>query len=284
MNVNRTHLFETGFCYVSNSYANHQKYTSYANGGIDLVSCTANGVYKEAKVLACADGTVMYSGNGDGYGNAVWIDHGQKYVSGYGHMKSLLVKAGQFVKKGTPIGIIGTTGNSTGIHLHFEIRLYKAEYKIPPVVSFWAPESFMTKSKFTWVDPTSYINRDLPLKKADETPILNEEDYSKSTTPNRFKVRVNGSQVGAYTKYVGACNEATRRGGVVIDGNTNKQIFPPVAKEDYTKSTIPNRFRVRLAVNGLQIGAYTSYNSAVSIARAKNAHIYDASHGMECIY
>ena len=59
----------------------------------------------------------------DSYGNFVLIDHGDRYSTAYGHMSEIAVEAGQEVKQGELIGYIGSTGWSTGPHLHFEIRL-----------------------------------------------------------------------------------------------------------------------------------------------------------------
>jgi len=73
--------------------------------------------------IAAADaGTVEKAGNtGNGYGNMVVINHGNGLKTLYAHLASLDVKAGQKVERGQKLGIMGTTGNSTGIHLHFEV-------------------------------------------------------------------------------------------------------------------------------------------------------------------
>ncbi|KES07482.1 peptidase [Streptomyces toyocaensis] len=78
-------------------------------------------------VLATHGGTVVKAGGngaGDGpaYGNAVVIKHGNKTYSQYAHLSSVNVKAGQIVKTGQKIALSGNTGNSSGPHLHFEIR------------------------------------------------------------------------------------------------------------------------------------------------------------------
>ncbi len=74
-------------------------------------------------VIAADSGTVTYSGCIDwGYGCHVIIDHGNGYQSLYGHMSQLLASPGQGVTKGQQIGVMGSTGRSTGPHLHFEIR------------------------------------------------------------------------------------------------------------------------------------------------------------------
>ena len=86
------------------------------HGGIDFA-----GHHKEA-VQAANNGTVIYAGRRGAYGNLVEIDHGYGITTRYGHMHSVKVKKGQIVKKGDIIGTQGTTGRSTGSHLHYEVR------------------------------------------------------------------------------------------------------------------------------------------------------------------
>ncbi|MFE2748030.1 peptidoglycan DD-metalloendopeptidase family protein [Streptomyces scopuliridis] len=73
-------------------------------------------------VKAVSDGTVVTAGWGGSYGNQVVIQHSDGMYSQYGHLSSLAVSAGQSVSAGEQIGLSGSTGNSTGPHLHFEIR------------------------------------------------------------------------------------------------------------------------------------------------------------------
>ncbi len=76
-------------------------------------------------IKAAAAGRVVYAGwtkNKGGYGLHVIIDHGDGYVTLYAHMRKLYVKTGQKVSKGQVIGLMGSTGRSTGTHVHFEIR------------------------------------------------------------------------------------------------------------------------------------------------------------------
>jgi septal ring factor EnvC (AmiA/AmiB activator) len=73
-------------------------------------------------ISAASDGIVIFTGWYDGYGYTVVIDHGSGYSSLYAHCSSILVRKGQTVYKGEAIARVGSTGNSTGPHLHFEIR------------------------------------------------------------------------------------------------------------------------------------------------------------------
>lgn len=90
------------------------------HGGIDLAPHHGAANF----ILAAADGSVIYSGWNGGYGNCVMIDHGGGTVTLYAHMSSLLVQKGEVVSKGQRIARAGTTGYSTGVHLHFEVREY----------------------------------------------------------------------------------------------------------------------------------------------------------------
>jgi len=74
-------------------------------------------------VIAADTGTVIFAGwNSTGYGNMIMIDHGNGYRSLYGHLSAISVSPGQVVNKAQQIGQMGSTGRSTGTHLHFEIR------------------------------------------------------------------------------------------------------------------------------------------------------------------
>ncbi len=97
----------SGFDYTPN--ANHW--------GIDIAGNEGEGVY------ATDAGVVVYSGwNNYGYGNMIMVDHGNNFQSLYGHLSAINVQCGQSVGQGDVIGAIGTTGHSSGPHLHFEIR------------------------------------------------------------------------------------------------------------------------------------------------------------------
>jgi murein DD-endopeptidase MepM/ murein hydrolase activator NlpD len=72
---------------------------------------------------AAAAGTVIYSGWLGGYGNLVVVDHGNGLSTAYAHASSLLVGVGQHVAQGETVSLVGSTGNSSGPHLHFEVRV-----------------------------------------------------------------------------------------------------------------------------------------------------------------
>lgn len=74
-------------------------------------------------IVAAAAGTVISAGWYGGYGNYVLIDHGGGMSTGYGHLSQIFVSNGQSVQKGQAIGAVGSTGYSTGPHLHFEVRI-----------------------------------------------------------------------------------------------------------------------------------------------------------------
>jgi murein DD-endopeptidase MepM/ murein hydrolase activator NlpD len=86
--------------------------------GIDLAGSYGTPIY------ATADGTVARAGwNSGGYGNMVELDHGRGIMTRYGHMSAVLVRAGDHVTRGQQIGRMGSTGRSTGNHLHYEVRI-----------------------------------------------------------------------------------------------------------------------------------------------------------------
>lgn len=74
-------------------------------------------------VTAAASGTVILAQWYGGYGNFIMIDHGGSVSSGYGHLSAMYVSVGQQVQRGQAIGAVGSTGHSTGPHLHFEVRI-----------------------------------------------------------------------------------------------------------------------------------------------------------------
>lgn len=87
------------------------------HAGVDIRGPFGTAIY------ATADGVVGRAGRASGYGNLVEIDHGRGIQTRYGHLSSFLVQPGQRVKRGQLIARMGSTGRSTGNHLHYEVRL-----------------------------------------------------------------------------------------------------------------------------------------------------------------
>ena len=83
-----------------------------------------------SNVVAVAGGVVTWTGTQSGYGEMVEISHGDGFVTRYAHNKQNLVEPGDVVRKGEPIGIMGSSGRSTGAHVHFEV--YKHGRAIDP--------------------------------------------------------------------------------------------------------------------------------------------------------
>ncbi|QGN56350.1 peptidoglycan DD-metalloendopeptidase family protein [Novosphingobium sp. Gsoil 351] len=87
------------------------------HSGIDLAAPTGS------PILATSDGVVGQAGWSGGYGLSVRLEHGGGLETRYGHMSGLAVAPGQAVRKGEVIGYVGSTGRSTGPHLHYEMRM-----------------------------------------------------------------------------------------------------------------------------------------------------------------
>ncbi|WP_051542053.1 M23 family metallopeptidase [Clostridium lundense] len=86
------------------------------HNGIDIAAPLGTPIH------CVSSGKVIYSGWEDGYGNVIKIDNGNNMVTIYGHCSKLIAKKGSSVKKGEKIGEVGSTGRSTGPHVHFEVR------------------------------------------------------------------------------------------------------------------------------------------------------------------
>lgn len=113
------------------------------------------------KVILCQTGQKNNKGatGSASYGNYVKIDHGHGYTTLYAHLEKVNVIVGQKVAKGQVIGTMGNTGNSYGMHLHFEVRLDNKH-----------------------IDPTPYLEADLPLPK-NETPRVSYKVYANGWLP-----------------------------------------------------------------------------------------------------
>ena len=91
--------------------------TATMHTGIDLAAPQGTAVY------ATADGVVDMAEWFGGYGNCVELDHGKGVQTRFGHLSRILVHAGQRVHRGDLIALVGSTGRSTGPHLHYEVRI-----------------------------------------------------------------------------------------------------------------------------------------------------------------
>ncbi|MBI4616078.1 MAG: M23 family metallopeptidase [Planctomycetes bacterium] len=98
---------------------------------------------------AARGGTVSYAGWMGGYGNLVRLDHGNGYQTYYAHQSSMAVRVGQGVETGQTIGYVGSTGNSTGPHVHFEIRR-------------WGKKQFIPGSRGNWVEKGNGVPHGYP--------------------------------------------------------------------------------------------------------------------------
>ena len=93
------------------------KHTKRLHAGVDLAAPGGS------PIVAAMSGRVILARAGSGYGNYIIVDHGNGYATLYAHCSKLLVKKGQSVSRGQQIAKVGSTGASTGNHLHFEVRV-----------------------------------------------------------------------------------------------------------------------------------------------------------------
>lgn len=104
----------SGFGYRTDPFAGGAAF----HAGLDFKGPTG------APIYSAANGKVAFVGRRPGYGNCVEIDHGNGLRTRYAHMSAFRTQVGEAVRAGQPIGAVGSTGRSTGPHLHFEVRLH----------------------------------------------------------------------------------------------------------------------------------------------------------------
>ena len=109
-----------GFGWRSDPFTGEREFHT----GLDIVAAQG------APIRAPADGVVSLAGRVAGYGRFLQISHGYGYQTRYGHLSEVLVKSGQRVRRGELLGRVGSTGRSTGPHLHYEV--YKAGQRVNP--------------------------------------------------------------------------------------------------------------------------------------------------------
>ena len=104
--------------HITSRFGSRESIRNHTHKGIDIAASYGT------NIKAVADGTIEYASyNSGGYGNLVIIDHGNGIKTYYGHCSKLCVSVGQKVNAGDVIAKVGSTGNSTGNHCHFEIRV-----------------------------------------------------------------------------------------------------------------------------------------------------------------
>lgn len=126
------------------------------HGGLDIGAAMGSNVY------AALGGIVTSSGWNGGYGNAITIDHGNGLSTLYGHMSQLIAGVGQMVAPGQVIGLVGSTGNSTGPHLHFETLLNGG--RVDPATFF----GFSVGSRDVPQDMIAWVHKHEAIIPADE--------------------------------------------------------------------------------------------------------------------
>ena len=159
-------VLKNGYEYMTSKYGNRTytingKQVSDFHLGIDLISAK----YGTDYIVAFADGKVTYAGYNGSYGNVVYIDHGNGYQTRYAHQKYLNVKVGDYVNKGDILGFMGATGNVTGAHVHFEVRI-----------------------NGNTVDPYDYVfnGKEFPLV-GDYTGVITYQAYTNRWLPEVYK-------------------------------------------------------------------------------------------------
>lgn len=176
-------VLKTGVNQITQNYQAHYNKVKSGNGwaiGTDIVKkpaqcdyITAHSDGKVIKVVNYMDGTnCQLDKEGMGYGNYVMIEHENKVVTLYAHMTKVSANEGQKITKGTVIGFMGNTGNSSGAHLHFEIR----KYTVTPTTALH------DNKKFAFLNPEPYLDKDLPDQSV--TIKYNYQGYLDAATTN----------------------------------------------------------------------------------------------------
>ncbi|APE27536.1 M23 family metallopeptidase [Aurantiacibacter gangjinensis] len=153
------------------------------HGGVDFRGRTGTPIY------AATDGTVNFAGRNGGFGNFVRIRHGGGLSTGYAHMSRIAVQNGQRVERGQVIGYIGSTGLSTGPHLHYE--MYRNGQKIDPLSVQW-----VTRAQLTAAEMANFRQQLVRLQMIEPGAALNDlaPDTSTVEEPVREIDRIENRQ------------------------------------------------------------------------------------------
>ncbi len=134
----------------------------------------------KTEILATADGVIEYAGlhNKSGYGRLIILDHNYGFKTYYGHLNKILVKAGEYVKKGDVIGLSGNSGMSNGPHLHYEVRFTQRVLN-PLLFMKWDIENyskiFETEKNVPWQSLITAVTRDHQIEKATAPQLLSQK-------------------------------------------------------------------------------------------------------------
>ena len=130
------------------------------HSGLDLLSANYGG---DGRIYPLYAGQVLRVTSGSSYGNCVYVQHPDGYVTLYAHMRTVYVKAGQSVTEKTVLGIEGATGNVTGKHLHLEV--HKGAYRYPASI-----------------DPLAFIRERLEVQEVEKTIKIRLNGVDKQVT------------------------------------------------------------------------------------------------------
>lgn len=223
-------VLKNGYEYMTSPYGNRtytikgQKISDF-HLGIDLISAK----YGTDYIVAFESGKVIFAGYNGGYGNVVYIDHGNGYQTRYAHQQYLNVKVGDYVQKGDILGYMGATGNVTGPHLHFEVRINGNT--VNPYDYVFKGKQFEVAGDYTGVITyQAYTNRWLSeVYKCDSTDLGYAGIYGESIKGFRCKpefgdITYEAHEIGG--NWIGAVNskDYSSGNGNSYAGNLNKPI------------------------------------------------------------
>jgi murein DD-endopeptidase MepM/ murein hydrolase activator NlpD len=166
----------SGFGPRSDPFTGHRAY----HRGVDIASPMGSPIF------AMADGVVTWAGPRAGYGNMVEINHGQGLSTRYGHASAVTVKVGDVVSRGDEIAKVGSTGRSTGPHVHFEVL--RGEHQVDPIGYLErdrVPTRFAHRQppKATTVAQSAIQSTSKPVPEADRLPVNTDESAAHSGGP-----------------------------------------------------------------------------------------------------
>ncbi len=157
--------------------------------GIDL---TCN---RGEPIISAADGVVEVARSSKkGYGNFLTIRHSFGFTSSYAHLQKFKVKKGQFVRKGEVIANCGNSGNSTGPHLHYEVRFLEQPLNPKHLIN-WTPDNFDTlfekEKKVNWASLVDLIDSKVRLQVNLTQPIYQDDLVNTAKNDSKDKAQVN---------------------------------------------------------------------------------------------